>query len=136
MYPFTSYVKLQDTYANENSKVGSWKLIGYIAPGEVDASTEGTYKSATSAFNYFESFTEGGTAAAWGADNIGKLNECGAGKATGVDNSHWSVSATPAGADDNAASVGEVKYEAKVATDCAALTPSFTKIGNTSAADS
>lgn len=127
---------MQDAYANENSKVGSWKLIGYIAPGEVDVSSEGTYKSATSAFNYFESFTEGGGAAAWGADNIGKLNECGAGTASTVDNSHWSVSATPAGEDDDAASVGEVKYKAKVDTDCEALTPSFTKIGNTSAAGS
>ena len=127
---------MQDAYANENSKVGSWKLIGYIAPGEVDASSEGTYKSATSAFNYFESFAEGGTAAAWGADNTGKLNECGAGTAAAVTNSHWSVAATPAGADDDAASVGEVKYEATVAADCKALTPSFTKIGNTSAAGS
>jgi hypothetical protein len=127
---------LQDAYANENSKVGSWKLIGYIAPGEVDASSEGAYKSATSAFNYFESFTKGGTAAAWGADNTGKLNECGVGTAAAVANSHWSVTATPAGADDDAASVGEVKYKATVATDCEALTPSFTKIGNTSAAGS
>lgn len=127
---------MQDAYANENSKVGSWKLIGYIAPGEVDASAEGAYKSATSAFNYFESFSEGGTAAAWGADNTGKLNECGAGTAAAVENSHWSVAATPAGADDDAASVGEVKYKATVATDCEALTPSFTKIGNTSAAGS
>lgn len=71
-----------------------------------------------------------------GADNIGKLNECGTGKATGVDDSHWSVTATPAGEDDDAASVGEVKYKATVDTDCEALTPSFTKIGNTSAAGS
>jgi hypothetical protein len=127
---------LQDAYANENSKVGSWKLIGYIAPGEVDASSEGAYKSATSAFNYFESFTEGGTAAAWGADNTGKLNECEVGTAAAVANSHWSVAATPAGADDDAASVGEVKYEATVDADCEALTPSFKKIGNTSAAGS
>jgi hypothetical protein len=124
---------LQDAYANENSKVGSWKLIGYIAPGEVEASSEGAYESATSAFNYFESFSEGGTAAAWGADNIGKLNECGVGTATDAAKSHWSVAATPAGESDDAASVGEVKYEATVATDCKALTPSFTKIGNTSA---
>ena len=127
---------MQDAYANENSKVGSWKLIGYIAPGEVDASSEGAYESATSAFNYFESFTEDGTAAALGADNSGKLNECIKGTATGVDGSHWSVTATPAGEGDDAASVGEVKYEAKVDTDCEALTPSFTKIGNTSAAGS
>ena len=129
---------MQDAYANENSKVGSWKLIGYIAPGKVDPSNEGAYKSATSAFNYFESFTEDedGTEAAWGADNTGKLNECGVGTASAVDGSHWSVSATPAGKGDNAASVGEVKYEAEVDTDCEALTPSFTKIGNTSAAGS
>ena len=127
---------MQDAYANENSKVGSWKLIGYIAPGEVNASSEGAYTSATSAFNYFESFAAGGTEAAWGADNIGKLNECGAGTASDVAKSHWSVAATPAGEDDDAASVGEVKYEAKVDTDCEALTPSFTKIGNTSAAGS
>jgi hypothetical protein len=127
---------LQDAYANENSKVGSWKLIGYIAPGEVDASSERAYKSATSAFNYFESSSEDGTEAAWGADNTGKLNECGVGTATAVNGSHWSVTATPADEDDDAASVGEVKYEATVAADCAALTPSFTKIGNTSAAGS
>ena len=127
---------MQDAYANENSKVGSWKLIGYIAPGEVDASDEGAYKSATSAFKYFESFTEDGTAAAWGADNTGKLNECEVGSASAVEGSHWSVSATPAGEDDDAASVGEVKYEAEVDTECEALTPSFTKIGNTSAAGS
>lgn len=125
---------MQDAYANENSEVGSWKLIGYIAPGEVDAASEGAYKSATSAFNYFESFTDGETPAAWGADNTGKLNECGAGEATAVAGSHWSVTATPAGADDDAASIGEIKYEATVATDCEALTPSFKKIGNTSAA--
>lgn len=46
------------------------------------------------------------------------------------------MTATPAGEDDDAASVGEVKYEATVDTDCEALTPSFTKIGNTSAAGS
>lgn len=111
-------------------------MIGYIAPGEVTATKEGGYKSKTSAFNYFESFTgdENSNAAAWGADNTGKLNECGAGTATAAAASHWSVTATPAGAGDDAASVGEVKYEATVATGCEALTPSFTKIGNTSAA--
>ena len=113
-------------------------MIGYIAPGKVDAGTGGAYKSATSAFNYFESFSDedDGTVAAWGADNIGKLNECEKGSATAVEGSHWSVTATPAGADDDAASVGEVKYEAEVDAACAALTPSFTKIGNTSAAGS
>ena len=31
------YVKLQDAYASEANKVGSWKLIGYVAPGAKSA---------------------------------------------------------------------------------------------------
>jgi len=78
-------VKLQDAYVSEANAVGSWKLIGYVAPGSTSASTEGAttnfgYLAASPAANgetvaisTFSSATK-----VWGVRNLVALNDCAA----------------------------------------------------------
>ncbi len=114
-----TYVKLQDAYVSESNKIGNWTLIGYVAPGASSASDE---SPSTTNFQYYGSgtFTDGIAAIAdmndaWVAVNIPALNDCAA------NNGKWHV-------DIKANSNGNsVRYDA--ATNCAQLTPSFTKIG-------
>ena len=124
-----TYIKLQDAYVSESNAVGTWKLIGYVAPGATSAATQGS----TTNFDY----TAGGTtvsidgssaialstigtsgAITWQAKNKVALNEC------SVDNANkWTVT-TKAATNGNS-----VTYDAAVSDNCLQLTPTFPKIG-------
>ena len=114
-----TYIKLQDAYVSESNKIGSWTLVGYVAPGASSASDD---SPSTTNFTYYGSgdFTSGAIdiadqSDAWVAKNIPALNDCAAG------NGKWNI-------DIKANSNGNsVSYEAE--TTCEQLTPSFTKIG-------
>lgn len=112
---------MQQAYFNESNKYGSWKLIGYTAPGTNDV-TAGT--SATNNFNYAggNAITDANSTSAvegvWTANNIAKLNECATGKSP-----NWSLKTGAVGTS------GQDSYTATVAADCKSLTPTFDKIG-------
>ena len=117
-----TYVKLQDAYAAESNKLGTWKLIGYTAPGTKQ--TDDDYK--TTSFEYTGAATddavdlekEGGAeiADAWKAEALVALNDCAKGES-------WSIKVT--GTPD------AVTYEGSYSNkdNCEALTPNFTNIG-------
>lgn len=121
-------MKLQDAYVSESNKVGSWKLIGYVAPGSTKAETEGAttnfaYKAGNPAANGDASaITEFAAATkVWGAANKVALNECAAQADAALDAAHWTISIT---ANSNGNSV---TYTAE--TSCDQLTPTFENIG-------
>ena len=108
---------MQDAFASEANQVGTWKSIGYVAPGASAAGSDGN----TTNFAYTGSVTAdkpiagADEADAWKAVNNVALNDCAA-------NEHnWAVKVT---ANTNGNSLA---YDAT--TNCAELTPSFTKIG-------
>lgn len=67
-----TYISLQDAYAVEGNKLGSWQAIGYSAPGE-KKSTTGSMSYETTNFAYTEGVV--GTAD-WTATPRVKLNDC------------------------------------------------------------
>ena len=114
-----TYIKLQDAYASESNKAGTWKNIGYVAPGASAAGSSGN----TTNFAYSGSITAdqditssmNDQSNAWLADNKVALNDC------AIGGGDWSITV-------KAASNGNsLQYES--ATNCEELTPSFTKIG-------
>ena len=114
-----TYIKLQDAYVSESNKIGNWTLIGYVAPG---ASSASDASPSTTNFTYYGSgtFVSGvadiaDMADAWVAKNNAALNDCAA------DAGKWDI-AIKANSNGNS-----VSYDAS--TNCAQLTPSFTKIG-------
>ena len=124
------YVKLQDAYASEANKFGSWKLIGYVAPGAKSASETGE----TANFKYFAGTSpaidateglalsgEGGFAESvvWGAVNTAALNECALQSETTAANANWKVSAKAA------TNGNSLLYKAEVSDNCKQLTPTF-----------
>jgi hypothetical protein len=124
------YVKLQDAYASEANKVGSWKLIGYVAPGAKSAGDIGE----TTNFKYYAGTspaidaTEGKAIsgedafeaqAVWGAVNVAALNECGIQNETTAAAANWKVSAKAA------TNGNSLLYKAEVTTNCKPLTPTF-----------
>lgn len=110
-----TYVKLQQAYVSESNAYGSWKLIGYTAPGN-NKETNNFKFSATGLAD------DAGTSKlaetdVWEAENKAKLNDCTSGK-------NWTISTNAIG------SAGQDSYIAEVAsTECTALTPTFDKIG-------
>ena len=128
MHP-TSYVKLQDAYVAEAAKVGSWTVIGYVAPGAANAAAGDVANgSSTTNFTYTPSTSLTGAASqgsaaigtfenTWKATAKVALNDCTT--STGI----WSVSLA-------AASTGDaVLYTASTPGCGEALTPTFTNIG-------
>ncbi|ACX75628.1 putative type IV pilin [Fibrobacter succinogenes subsp. succinogenes S85] len=120
-----TYVKLQDAYVAESGVyVGNWKTIGYNMPG----SNNFTYAEKDLTAN---TTTLAGLSAkvGWKATNNSKLNDC-------VKDSEWDISISEAGTDD-ASKGSPIAYSATTpsksgdddTSDCAALTPNFTKIG-------
>ena len=112
-------MKLQDAYASESNKAGTWKNIGYVAPGASAAGDNGT----TTNFTYTGSIASdvdikddmADQEKAWEAENNVALNDC------KISAGAWAIKV-------KAASNGNsLKYEATTA--CAELTPSFEKIG-------
>ena len=114
-----TYVKLQDAYVSESNKLGTWTLVGYVAPG---ASTASDASPSTTNFTYYgtiaaETEISSGVSAnnAWVAQNRVALNDC----AINTGNWHVDISTNSNG--------NSVSYDAQTA--CTQLTPSFTKIG-------
>ena len=116
-----TYVKLQDAFASEANAIGSWKAIGYVAPGASKAGDEGT----TSTFKYTASGTfvketaaiaSAAIADAWKAENAVALNEC------KVNTGKWTIKVEDSGTGNS------LKYSAEAGCD-GILTPTFEKIG-------
>lgn len=110
---------MQDAYASESNKAGTWKNIGYVAPGASAAGSDGS----TTNFTYtggidddIEITTSAPSAAAgWSASNKVALNDCAIGAGA------WAVTVTAA------TNGNSLTYDASTA--CGELTPSFSKIG-------
>ncbi len=135
-------MKLQDAYVAENNSLGTWKIIGYVAPGgtnftygggEVAAAntcptgyTASTEPGKSPCFKDVDgssqtvSATDSKITDGWTAANNVKLNDCSA-------QVNWKISATTGTAATN---TGSVTYDASIVDDnCTTLTPNFTKIG-------
>lgn len=115
---FSSYVKLQESYALEKNEVGGWSAIGYTAPGEKTDSI--TFES----HNFM--YIGGGTA--WSASNKAKLNDCAAIASPSISDNNWKIVAEM---QDAAAGDGAVVVTRTIGDDCGGLTPSFETIGTT-----
>ena len=107
-------MKLQEVYASEQNKVGSWIEIGYKDPAGGDGASAHT----TTNFSY----VQGGTDAEWQATSRVGLNDCQIGTI-------WLINS------EYASSTGNVTASAGFTasgTGCtvAGLTPNFCKIGN------
>ncbi len=74
VFPFTSYVKLQQAYVSEAAAYGSWKLIGYTAPGDGGVTTNFTF-TAVGLLADNASATVA-TENVWTAKNNTKMNDC------------------------------------------------------------
>ena len=104
-----TYMHLQNAFLHENNGIGSWKNIGYGAPGggkteyfEYSGCIEGKIR-----FDVAEPGMPG-----WAASNISRLNSCKA-------KSTWSVIIDPAGEH-------EISYQQLVTSpECAALTQNW-----------
>lgn len=132
-------MKLQDSYASESGMLGTWKLIGYIAPGTngkttsfeyLGGTTEATTTCASGTYNKDKGgcFDEEQATAAtgssltkgWIAKNVVKLNDCAPAE-------NWDISATIGTA---AANTGAVAYsKTELSAECQQLTPNFALIG-------
>ncbi|MBP5768264.1 MAG: hypothetical protein J6W51_04040 [Fibrobacter sp.] len=114
-----TYIKLQDAFASEANKVGTWRSIGYVAPGATAAGSSGN----TTNFSYSGGITADAdittsspsNATGWLADNLVALNDC------TIGSGDWTISVSAA------TNGNSLTYNAT--TQCGELTPSFTKIG-------
>ena len=106
-----TYIKLQDAYVSESNKVGSWKLIGYVAPGAKSASQSGK----TTNFEYVAGNPDVDGAAADISDYSSATKVWGA--------ANWTVSIV------GNSNGNSVSYTAAVTGNCEQLTPTFDKIG-------
>ena len=118
-------MKLQDAYASEANKIGSWKLIGYVAPGSTSASNTGTttnfyYSAGTSPAIDADAGVDiaGFNQVVWGAANTVALDDCGAQtNSTAAASANWKITAK------GATNGNSVLYKAE--TSCTQLTPTF-----------
>ncbi len=125
-----TYIKLQDAYVSESNKVGSWKLIGYVAPGSTSAASEGSttnfaYTAGTDLASNGSTLDIDGSSGVgtagkvtWQAKNRVALNECAV-----IEANKWTLT-TKAASNGNS-----VTYTAAVTDACLQLTPTFEKIG-------
>ncbi len=122
-----TYIKLQDAYVSESNLVGTWQLIGYVAPGSTSAASEGAgttnfkYMAGTPAANGSAQAVANFSEVTWAAANKVALNDCAPQTNVEATGANWRI--TTAGA-TNGNSVTYTAY-----TGCAQLTPSFDKIG-------
>ncbi|MCQ2122866.1 MAG: hypothetical protein MJZ25_01645 [Fibrobacter sp.] len=118
-------MKLQQAYISEAVAIGNWQIIGYKGPGDnTTGNATGGASSTTTNFTYADKasgYTNNTVALSSDAvegfavtSNV-KLNDCTAAK-------HWYVTVAK-----STGSEGEAAFEA--VTDCAELTPNFSKIG-------
>ena len=128
-------MKLQDAHAAEVGAVGTWQMIGYIAPGAKDQSNAKKYS--TTVFDYEDKFSGTGTTGTtmvgdlanntegWRATAKTALNDC---KIA----SYWNITMSKAG------SGASVKYVAAITdlgnnsdnSNCKSLTANFGNIGH------
>ena len=128
-----TYVKLQDAYASETGAAGSWKLIGYIAPGAKDKESTEKTKYSTTVFDYTDEFKgdkDNTTMVAnlsenfgWKAEAKTALNDCGI-------KSTWEMRMNPAGTGDAVAYLAKIVPATGDSTDCASLTANFGNIAH------
>ena len=124
-------MKLQDAYASEANKIGSWKLIGYVAPGATSASTTGTttnfvYNAGTNPAIAAETGVDIAgleETVVWGASNSVALNDCSAQTTTTAADANWKI-AVKAASNGNS-----ILY--KASTNCTQLTPTFANMTST-----
>ena len=126
-------MKLQDAYASETGAAGTWKLIGYIAPGAKDASNDKKYS--TNVFDYTDEFTGttnnttmvnqlSSNADGWKAEAKTALNDCGI-------KSTWEMSFKQSGTGDALAYTAKIVPAANSdSTSCASLTAIFGNIAH------
>ena len=118
-----TYIKLQDSYVSEHHQIGSWSLIGYVAPG----SYVSVDSSKTNNFGYGGGALKGNgdgsrvainenSIVGWIATSLVALNDV-------PINSSWTVSISSDGQ-------GFIQYTASIPPNAGALTPSFTRLGN------
>ena len=123
---------MQDAYASEANKYGSWMLIGYIAPGaknstETGTSTSFAYSSGELAIDSENGvdIVSGATKVVWIAQNTTPLNDCEKETANSeATDGHWKL--TLKGASNG----NSLLYKADVATACKQLTPTFEDISS------
>lgn len=107
---------------SESNVVGSWKVIGYIAPGATSAGVAGSttnfkYEIGSLSMTNETAAIPASAAQVWKATNIPALNDCAANTCV------WELAAVKAGNGDG------VTYEATTPTNGKPLTPTFEKIG-------
>jgi prepilin-type N-terminal cleavage/methylation domain-containing protein len=110
-----TYISLQNAYLGENNGIGSWKNIGYGAPGNgrTDYFEYSGCINGTIPFASMEPDMPG-----WQATNRSGLNSCKAGGA-------WAIVIDPAGE-------REIDYRQIISSpECAALTTSWGEVGET-----
>lgn len=110
-----TYISLQNAYLHENNGIGSWKNIGYGAPGNgrTDYFEYSGCINGTIPFASMEPDMPG-----WQASNRSGLNSCKTGGA-------WAVIIDPAGE-------REIEYRQIITSaECAALTSSWGSVGET-----
>ena len=127
----STYVKLQDAHAAETGAVGTWQMIGYIAPGSKTSSEH--YE--TTVFKYtndnFSGVKDGTTmldqlskTESWTATAKTALNECEIA-------STWSISMEKAGTGSTVKFTTAITPAGKsTAADCKSLTANFGNIAH------
>ena len=118
------YVKLQDAYAAESNKLGTWALIGYTAPGTkktADEFSSTVFKYTGGMSEAVELKAEGAEAqtGAWVAEALTALNDC-------PEKATWSIAVT-------GATTGVTYENTYSSEDCKPLTPNFENIGTKAA---
>ena len=117
-----TYINLQDAYAVEANKLGSWQMIGYSAPGELKdgLNTGDSREYNTTNFKYLEGVAG---SADWTAQANVKLNDCPSGA-----NGKWAFkSAFTAGGQDQGDYSLTFSDNGSTAA-CKGLTPSFERV--------
>ena len=116
-----TYINLQDAYAVEANKLGSWQMIGYSAPGELKSglATGASREYNTTNFKYVEGVAG---SADWTATANVKLNDCPQTTGTWAFKSVFSAG----GQDQGDYSLSFVDNNSTGA--CKGLTPSFERV--------
>ena len=121
-----TYVKLMESYAAENNKVGDWAAIGYKGPG----SQKNASNSETSSFEYKDNSTT--TVGKWEAKNLVAMNDCQKGAAWHVETSYNTNTGTIETKVGNGATTAGVNQASCITP----LTPNFCKIATSGACES
>ena len=126
-------MKLQDAHASETGAVGTWQMIGYIAPGAKKGGSTEAYE--TTVFDYTNSFAGAngkttmvnaitGATEGWKATAKTALNDC-------PISSTWTISFNKSGDGASVSYAAAITANGKTDnTDCKTLTANFTNIGH------